>query len=529
MEFLKHFIIFIAIAIGSLMLYLGIKEITVKNSKKGSVFWSTLLAVLLFSNCANAQKDTDNSFQYSQRINNLNKTIQWQEFKAFWQELDNQSPSYDVINDNGHITTYDSYMYGNLNNSNTDTYDAKTKELENLISEIKQTGLVNDDELAVLEALGSERINNLYTINSSLFLHIAPPKINQNYSAALEKLEYRIDTLLTLSNNNLISKNELDKALENIHYDIKNILIINTILSEYTEYMFEGSNLDDNTIENNLNYFEEHFKKLIAKEGDDGESKKIYEKIKKQLDNLDKNLTTTYELINDLTTNKSTRITHFEQTDIFKSFKKYWTEIDNIKITPNLDNYTYGNYVNVSSYINILPNKIDSIKQTKLFSEIEIEMLEQLTLSRLEALRGPNMYTRAIMTTDYTPHTIFEFENKIDALLELKNKGLINSDEYKKVLPEIFNLSKKSIMIKIINENFFYRQMDEELVKDIEPTFENYKAVLEKHYKKLIEQYKDSDNSNEYLTENYTNSLKKLNEVSTAFSTLNQLINSFEK
>ncbi|MBN2892873.1 MAG: hypothetical protein JXL97_13480 [Bacteroidales bacterium] len=531
MDIYKNIIIISAVLIGSVLLFLGIKDLKLNKVKKGGLFWATLLSVLFFSSCANSQtniSDNEIPIEQSKRVLKLNETSEWQQFKAFWQSLDNEAPNFEVFVDNGKISSFESYNYGFF--SDEDKFNNATTELEENIKNLKNTKLIGDKELEILNFICQERIKNLFVFNSQLISHFAPPKIVLNHSASLENLELKIDTLLGLSANNLITAEELDNSLKNINTEIQNILVTSTILSNYNTYIYEGNAFDENTVENNKLYFENHFKKLIEKEGENGESKKTYDEINAELETVEQSFINIEELINDLIENKNSRVVAFEKTDAYTDFKTFWTKIDKIEQNNDLENnYSYENYEKIDSIKRQLIFKIKLIEKTKLFSPLEIEILSLLTKTRLESIQGPNLYTRAIMPLTYTPRAVFEMESKINVLLEMKSKNQIDENEYNSALTEIFTLSDNVIILSIINSNFFFYPISEEPIKYSESPIEFYKETLKNHYLKLITENEDNKELTDDLTIKFKSSMEKLNEIQTALPTIHKLIESFEK
>ncbi len=532
MEFYKHLIIFLASIIGFLLAFLGVKELKLKKSLKGNLFIITILSVLVFNSCVNGQNlNTDKSFtiEQSDRLKQLNNSVEWQEFKAFWQELDNIAPTAFFNYDNDEIINNFSYNYPNDTN-NVSKANKLTEELENHIKDLKKINLISEEELFSLQLICKERINYLFNKKPLLLLHIRPPKINNNLYNSLNNIELKIDTLINYSNEKIISEEEYLLALDNINKEIQNVLIISSILSNYGEYMFVGSYLDTNSAKVNKQYFEEYFSNLITKQGQNSEAKKIYENINDQLAVVEDSFTKFDELINDLIVNKTSRILEFKKTNAYKSFKKYWYRIDTISPqNGKYDVYNLKKFSRIGDVKDELKIKISQIKKTDLFSSTEIDLLERLTLDRLNKLQGPNMYTRALMPITYTPEAVFELEHKIDALLKLKNNQKIDEQEYEKSLTEIFNISNKILMISLINSNFFFNKIPEDNFDKTQTNVNAYIEILQKHLDKVVAENKENKNLVNQLKKNYRNTVNRLLEINSAFITIHKLIESFEE
>lgn len=525
MEFYKYLIIYIAVFVGSVLLFLGIKNIKLKSSKK-SLFMATLLSVLFFSSCSDAQvTNNDNSvfIEQSDKIIKLNELADWQKIKVMWQELNNVPPE-----------NFSSYTEP-LNPKNVsyqfkfDNNEIKKQQLDSLISinlqNIKNSNILTDDELWAVEIIFKKRIEFLYTVNFMIFSHFLPPKINTNLEASLEKLEFKIDTLINMQNNAVIDEVEFKEAINVISAELKNILTVSVILSDYNDYIFEGNYDDENTVENNLMYFENHFKTTIDKHGSSSKYQQIYDDINSDLNKITDAIEGIDEVVADLLGNQNTRIIVIEKTQAYSDFKEFWHQIDTIyREDYSIQKFDFEVFERIEDMKIKLDEYIVNLYDTKLLTVKEVEVIEELTLIRLNAIGGPNLYTRMYIQDAYYPTSIFEFEKKIDVLLNLKEDGLIDEVEYKNALQDVFNLSNKSIMLYMIfKQPIFGSYTENQFDNDI--TAFDYIDDLTEVFQNII----DND---ETLTQSYTdfyNSIsEQLLEVNTAMPFVHQFIKSLE-
>lgn len=532
MEFYKHLIIYSAIIIGSVLLFFGIRDIKLKNIKKGGLFWATLLSVLFFSSCATSQENTNDmnfTIEQSKRIQKLNETIEWQEFKAFWQSLDAESPDVQPFYEDKKIKSFQSYSIDF--SEDEDKYKKSIELMESTLKNLRNVEYLSETELEILFIICEKRIDKLFRFDPMLISHFAPPKINQNYGESVEKIELKIDTLNILAESNTISEDEYKKSLMLINTEINNMLTVGTIVSTYKDYIYEGAYTDENTVENNLLYFENHFEKLIEKEGENGESKKQYDEIKKNLSVLDDNINSLDEIINDLVANKISRIDALEKTDAFEEFKELWEEID--KLEPKNGTYehdSYDDFVEIGDMKQVLDDRMKKIEETNLLCQQEINVLRLLAFTRLDALQGPNIYTRAMIPMTYTPKSTFELEYKIDILLDLKKNEQIDNEEYQNALLQIFNLSDQIIILAMLNTDFFFYPIEEQEVLQGKNVIEEYKKIVEEHYSKLLKEGNiDDENFESHMLENYSSSMEKLNEIQAVLPTIHVLIKRLEE
>jgi len=492
------------------------------------LFLATIFSVFLFNSCANSQTIENEEtvfFEQSDRMIKLNKTAEWQHFKTFWAGLDNKTP--DVITDFSDNKTALYYAYGGFFINEQEKASILKSELDTNIILLKQTGLVSEAELKSLEIICDERISYLYEIDFTMISHCLPPKSHINKSLSLNSLENKIDTLNYLLYNNLITEEEFNSAFININSEINNILITSTILSNYDGYIYGTESLEDkNNAEQNKLYFEQHFQKLIQNEGIGSEAEKQYNQISKEINEIELCFPTLEELLKDLVGNTQTRIIELQKTDAFKDFKIYWNQMDTIKpdytdVAPSYDLYEQRGELKY-----VLDEKIETLKSTGLLTDLELFFLKTLTETRLDVLQGENIYTRMIMPLTYNPNAAFELERKIDILLDLKQKNLINSEEFENALAEVFNLSTQVIALRIINNNFFYNQLDENSIKQGENDIDIYIETLKIHHQKILKELDtEPDVINSFLTE----TIKKLLEIKATMPTIIKLIESFEK
>lgn len=172
-----------------------------------------------------------------------------------------------------------------------------------------------------------------------------------------------------------------------------------------------------------------------------------------------------------------------------------------------------------------LDNYILQISHTKLFSTVEINLIKQLTLMRLNALWFPNLYSRMYIPISYFPKNIFEFENKIDKLLLLKSSNVIDEAMFQQSLVQLFTISNNSIILYFINSTTSYKMPDDNL-QDIDYNLNNYIQIISNHYQSLLSSNPDLIDE---LTLEHNKLISKLLEITTALPTLNQFIKIMEE
>jgi len=519
----KNIIIFVAIIIGSILLFFGITELNIKNGRKGGLFLLTLLLVMTFSNCVNSQTFTPNKtsiIQQSDRIIELNKSLEWQYFKAFWQSLDNVIPNTTVNINNKSIELFQSYNF-NFNNDE-DNFNKNIDELKKHLKILKQANIFSDTELLALETICRERITFLFTFNPMLVSHMISSQISINFNNSLESLENKIDILVQLEENDIISLDEYQKSLEIINNQIQNILIISTIATNYNIEFYEGNQIDKNTLEINKQYFENHFAKLIKNEGKAGNSQKKYLEITEKIKEIEQSFDSFDDIINDLLANKNSRIIVFEKTDAFKEFKQLWFKIDTLNQNESSNN-TNKRYQENQNLYNELGEIIKKIRNTNLFSDVETRLLYSLTNKRIEFLIGLNPYVRSVRPTTFSLNSALMLEDKIDVLSNLKSQNLIDQKEYDKALLEVFNFSDQLLI-----SSFFYTYnfFAFDFPKKSDDAIESFLKTLEHNYLELISENPDRK---ETLTINYKKSLDYVNQIKTAMPTIHKLIERLEK
>ncbi len=304
----KYIIVFIAISIALVLIFFGVKKLNIKTNKTQNIFILTILSVLTLNSCTNNTTNEQTNSQIvinsktmrkqSDRINKLNKTTEWTDFKTFWQKLDNIKPEILETNIDGKTSKIACYNYGF--DKDRKKYQQLIDDLQIHIQKLSQIKLITENELKALEVICNERIKHLFLFNSLLISHMIPPQINTNIDNSLEKLELKIDTLIQLKNDKILNEDEYNKSLEKINNEVNNVITISTILSNYQGKIYEGGFFDDNTQENNKQYFEQHFKKRIDTEGENGKNAITYSEITAKLDDIENSFLTLDELINDL-------------------------------------------------------------------------------------------------------------------------------------------------------------------------------------------------------------------------------------
>lgn len=199
---------------------------------------------------------------YKKRIKDIQEKKAFNEFKAFWKELDNLGNQKDTENKSLLI------FYGSDSLSN----DLKLK-LEVLLSSLELEEKLSPDELDIIKHFCNLRIDNQFPYEDMKLMvmhYIPPPPPNKYYKnnirESLSILERKIDTLSSLKENNLINEIEFDCAIENLTIYLNNVIITSVIYENYTLQGNEFAYNYENTLDGNIQCFYEDYIDRTPKE-----------------------------------------------------------------------------------------------------------------------------------------------------------------------------------------------------------------------------------------------------------------------
>src|SRR3989339_834401 len=166
------------------------------------------------------------------RLVELGKTKEWQEFKRFWKELDIILPR---EYDNNNIRYF---MVINL-----DKMNELIKHLETL--KLSLSGLpdylISSEEIDLLANFCQTRIDYMCfgSIDNAMTRMVMPPNlIEDNLDKNIENFERKIDVLLDLKAKGLIDQKEGEQALLNLEENIEKIYVLKAISQNYVKFYF---------------------------------------------------------------------------------------------------------------------------------------------------------------------------------------------------------------------------------------------------------------------------------------------------
>jgi hypothetical protein len=263
----------------SVMLIIGLRNIHIDQRKRHGLFMTALFIALTLSGCsinprttnqvsqtpAPTNKNTNAQQPTAGKIAALNNTTEWKNFKIFWQRLDNIAPTANSNNNSGSANYYGEY-YNAL--SQADGY-ALRQELKTPIANLQTLSaqnLITPLEIEVLNNICSSRIDYMTNYLASMVTRMMPPPIATDRDYAIKDLEKKIDVLLELRDNKIISTSELQLALANIQEDVWAYSILNTITSHYVWYYYTQDLAGDRALgtdvailDGYIQGFEEHY------------------------------------------------------------------------------------------------------------------------------------------------------------------------------------------------------------------------------------------------------------------------------
>lgn len=531
--FVRNFIVFFAYLIGILLILIGFDKFFFKRNKNYGLFGLTVFLVFNLTNCSLSQKNEDNNFKkkdlqlnFSDKIEKLNKKSEWQEFKKFWIKLDAIKPTYSEFDN--------SYSYKNLNFQIVDE-DLKTNfenSLEEHLNILEKKNILQSSEIEILRIICNERINFLFSSNSALLIsHIAPPQIEINKINSLNNLEMKIDTLIRLQHYELIDENEFQTAINQINNQIYNLITISTIIENTKEKIYSSGNFaDTNSVEKNIEYFENYYNKLKENNLFDENAENQYLRTKEKIVEYKTEFENISEILEDLLFQPIYENDEFPKE--FYELKDLWKKLDEIEPIEENNQLTYNIhdselYFEREEYKTELYKIIEKLKKDDFFNEIEIELINNLILSRINTLQGPNFYTRAIIYEQFSLDDVKDFEFQIDTLNSLKEKNLIDTKEYFDAIQNIFNLTDEILFKSIIFTNFYgisFNDFDE-FSQDID--WKN--KYIDNRYSKIKQSLEKQNQSIEELNSRYKQLKSKMREVDENLPKIHKIIEIFEQ
>jgi len=244
---IRFIIVASALLTATLLLFLGIRELSTKNGKHG-LFITTLIAALSITGCnvspkvdspadsANFQAGQDNKAGtqneavQSERLAGLSETQEWSRFKAFWKKLDQVEPK--KKEDNSIVGEY----YGSITYDESENLRAELEKLIAGLKKLKRKKLVSSLEVELLGKICRKRIDYLHSGLQSMMTRMMPPPLLTDKENSISDLERHIDVLLELKKNGKIKSDEFQQALSIVKEDIKLYSILDTLSESYLGY-----------------------------------------------------------------------------------------------------------------------------------------------------------------------------------------------------------------------------------------------------------------------------------------------------
>jgi hypothetical protein len=234
----------------------------------------------------------------------------------------------------------------------------------------------------------------------------------------------------------------------------------------------------------------------------------------------------------------SQRIKTLSDTQEWKDFKASWKKLDQIKSRGT----HYGNAMPEEQYDSFkkeLRRKIWDLKkiQGENISSLEINLLERICIDRIDYLMWGTMpLTRAVEPPIvHTKRAIIgALEVKIDKLLELKKKRIINNKEFRQALLNIQADIKTFCTVDTLYQNyqgsFGFREFP--ITPQSGQSIEDwYISQLERDYAKWVSMKKNKISEQEKpgrLDQDYIQTKQALEKLKVALPGLNELVADLE-
>lgn len=297
---IRQAIIAIASLAALVLFLLGIRKLKIRQSKKAGLFLTTIIIVLCLlgyhQSGALAQDKNINKSSISKndkkQIIGLVNTAEWQNFKAFWQKLDEIVPNKNKVKVEKELSYLGEYT-GAINTEEGNKLEKELKVLIGGLKEYEQKGIVNPVVFDLLERICIARLNYLAHGFSSMMMRMIPPPSLVNEEKALKNLERIIDHLLLLKKKGKVDHDEFTQALANIQEEIKVFSILSTRNAHYGRFYSWGE--QDRQETSGKSYNIEDYLASFEKDYSDYKAKRKTEKISAEEEKYFKDLNIKYE------------------------------------------------------------------------------------------------------------------------------------------------------------------------------------------------------------------------------------------
>ena len=178
-------IIFFASITAFILVLVGIKRLKLNKTTRHSFFVSTLLIILGLTGCDAADKsassadsslkpaEIENIKQVLSRVDKLNNTQEWINFKAFWKKLDEITPKQKT--DEKEADYFFSEYTGAISNEEAENLRGELPELTNGLKKLEQEEKISTIEIELLIKICRERINYMSFGPRSMLSRMMPP------------------------------------------------------------------------------------------------------------------------------------------------------------------------------------------------------------------------------------------------------------------------------------------------------------------------------------------------------------------
>ncbi len=179
------------------------------------------------NNLSDSVEGTDSNVRLSRslftRTSALWSNSQWQEFKRIWKKLDNISPA------DGDYSS-GSPDYESIDKIRTEL-DNSYAELMRIADEIGIDSL----DIRLLHTLANDRLMLLFYGSITALTRLMPPPVSDQTDYLVSQIEARIDTVIRLKEEGLISSGEMITAFSNLRSSIDTYFLLETV-SERVNY-----------------------------------------------------------------------------------------------------------------------------------------------------------------------------------------------------------------------------------------------------------------------------------------------------
>ncbi|MDD5341799.1 MAG: hypothetical protein PHI73_00460 [Patescibacteria group bacterium] len=249
---------------------------------------------------------------------------------------------------------------------------------------------------------------------------------------------------------------------------------------------------------------------------------------------------------------KSGRIKLLNNTSEWKNFKTFWQKLDDIVPKNKTDDTAlttyYGEYADAITQeqaeifkgeLTTLINSLEGMTQEELvLSDTEIDLIEKICQERISYMSTgfSSMIMRMIppITLTDKENSIKDLEFKIDTLIELRNKGIVSSDDFTQAQRLIWQDIELFSILDTISSHYtvYYANnyYDNGVNKtSLLRTAQYYINAFEENYQSyLIDKKSGTKNINIYYPEDieskYKETKEEIEKVKIALPQLNELI-----